>query len=147
MSQEEKCTIVSIIVNVIVNGMLAIKLFGLWSDGTLLGPNGAMIWAKSALWAMGITIIATIVLTVLFIIIMAIITGDTDFRTDERDRLFTNRGNMFVMVAGGAGFIAAMIMMAMGFAPVFGFIFVFYAYAIGDLIGNLHKFASYRGLI
>lgn len=147
MSQEEKCTIVSIIVNVIVNGMLAIKLFGLWSDGTLLGPSGVMIWAKSTLWAMGITIIATIVLTVLFIIIMAIITGDQDFRTDERDRLFTNRGNMVVMVAGGAGFIVAMIMMAMGIAPVFGFIVVFYSYALGDLAGNLHKFASYRGII
>ena len=147
MSQEEKNTIVSIIVNLIVNGLLAVKLFGLWSDGTLLGPDGVTIWAKSTLWAMATTIIATIVLVILISIIVAIITGDKDFRTDERDKLFSNRGNMFVMVAGGFGFVVAIIMMAMGFAPVFGFMFVFYAYAIGDLIGNLHKFASYRGLI
>lgn len=146
MSHEERNNIASLIAGLLVNIYIINKLSNLFADGRLDGPDALMIWARAMLWAIPIGIITVIICVILFSIIFAIATGEGNpsFVVDERDEAIKIFGMRFTMVVVSAAFIGGIVALAMGYAPLYVFIGMFFGFSLGDMIGNFAKLIRYR---
>lgn len=146
MSHEERNNIASIIAGVLVNIYVINKLMELFADGRLNGPDALMVWARAMLWAIPVGIVVVIVCLILFSIVFAIATadGNPSFVVDERDEAIKILGLRFHMVILTIAFIGGMIALAVGYAPLYVFIGMFFGFSLGDLIGNFAKLIRYR---
>ena len=146
MSHEERNNIASLIAGLLVNIYIINKLSNLFADGRLDGPDALMIWARAMLWAIPIGIITVIICVILFSIIFAIATGEGNpsFVVDERDEAIKIFGMRFTMVVVSAAFIGGIVALAMGYAPLYVFIGMFFGFSLGDMIGNFAKLVRYR---
>ena len=146
MSHEERNNIASLIAGLLINIYVIIKLSNMFEAGRLDGPDAMMIWARAMLWVIPIGILTVIVCIIVFSILFAIAErdGSPSFVVDERDEAIKTFGMRFTMVATSVGFIGGLIALAMGTAPLFVFIGMFFAFSVGDLIGNAAKLIRYR---
>ena len=146
MSHEERNNIASIIAGLLVNIYVINKLSNLFADGSLDGPDALMVWARAMLWAIPVGVIVVIICVILFSIVFAIATGEENpsFVVDERDEAIKILGLRFNMVIISVAFIGGMIGLALGYAPLYVFIGMFFGFSIGDLIGNFAKLIRYR---
>lgn len=149
MTHEERNTVVAIFVNLTVNAWILLRLRGQYDDGLLTAPDGLAVFAKSVLLAIPASIVATIVGVILFNILFAIVTREEnpDFTVDERDQMYKVRGLTATMITASVGFIVAMGALAFGYSALTVFLLVYLSYALGDLIGNVIKLISYRGVV
>ena len=149
MTHEERNTVVAIFVNLTVNAWILLRLKGQYDAGLLTAPDGLATFAKSVLMAIPASIVATIVGVILFNILFAIVTRDEnpDFTVDERDHMYKVRGLTATMITASVGFIVAMGALAFGYSALPVFLLVYLSYALGDLIGNVIKLISYRGVV
>ncbi len=76
MNSEERNTWVALISSLIVNAWFYRLIWIMFHDGTSLAPDGMQIWARAIIWVIPVSIVSTIVLTILFSILHAIITGE-----------------------------------------------------------------------
>ena len=142
MCTQERASIVALATGLLVNGYVLVRYLQLSGAGALSGPDGPMVWARMMLWAVPAAIVLTIVLNVLFSVSMRErLTGAV---VDERDKLFQLRGMSATLYVFGAGFVASMVGLALGWTPLTGFISIYVAAALGDLAGNLTRLVSYR---
>lgn len=146
MTHEERNTIFALLVNVLVNGYIIIKLLGLSSAGAFAGPDALQVFARTVLWVIPISIVATLVFTVLGNILIAIILREPkpDFTVDERDKQFQMRAMGATLFGAAAGFIIALIGLAFGWSALTAFLVLYFSFAGGDFFGNIVKFLSYR---
>lgn len=146
MSQTERTTIVGIIANLIINAYVTWRLIEMYGNGAFDGPDATQVWARMILWCIAGGITLTIVLTILASIAAGIAAGEDgpDTIVDERDRLYEIRGNSATMAFAAIGFIASIIVLAIGWAPLTVFVMIYYSFALGSLAGDLVKVASYR---
>jgi len=146
MSHEERNNIASLIAGLLVNIYVIIKLSTMFEAGRLAGPDAMMIWARAMLWVIPIGILTVIICIILFSILFAIAErdGSPSFVVDERDRAIKTFGLHFTVVATSVGFVGALVALAFGTAPLYVFIGMFFAFSLGDLIGNAAKLIRYR---
>ena len=146
MTYQDRNNVVSILVNIIVNGYIILRLLNMNTDGAFGGPDAANVWARTVVWAIPIGIGAVIIGTILFNIGFAIVTGNPkpSFVVDERDRLFERRSMMPPLIFATFGFLAAIILMAFGWSALFAFNVIYFSMAAGSLIGDMVRFISYR---
>lgn len=146
MPFEERNTLAALFVNVLTSLYMILKLRSLHAAGAFAGDDALVVFGKTVLWVIPIAIVATIALTILFNILIAILTRDPkpSFVTDERDQIFKTRAMMTTLVVTGIGFICAMIALAAGWTALATFTLIYFAFAAGDFTGNLVKMASYR---
>lgn len=146
MPHEERNTIFALLTSLVVNGYMIWKLAGLRAAGAFDGADALQVFGKTVIWVIPLSIAVTLVLTVLGNIVLAILTGDPkpDFTVDERDRTFRIRGLWGTIAVIGAGFILAMAGLALGWAALPVFTLLYFAFAAGDLTGNLIRLGSYR---
>lgn len=141
MCPQERSSLISIATNLLVNAYVVWRLWPLYTDGALSGPDGPMVWANVVIW----TIPASIALVILAHIAVAIATRhEAGPAVDERDRLFQVRGMYVSVGACAVGMIGGLVVLANGWAPLVGFLVIYYAATLGDLIGNGVRIASYR---
>jgi len=146
MSKEDRDAIISIIMNIGVNGWMLLKLRGMAQAGAFDGSDALQVWALTVIWIVPVCIVAVIVLTIVWAIIEGILHPGESVSglVDERDRMFRIRGMAVTMVVASFGFVGAIAALAVGWSAVAGFTLIYIGYTIGDLAGNVVKFASYR---
>jgi hypothetical protein len=145
MPYELRNTLAALLCNLGVNSYMVWKLMNLHATGALDGPDALSIFGKTVLWVIPISIIATVVMCIASNILVAIIRRDPkpDFIADERDQMFKTRSNSVVLIFAAAGFIGAMIALAMGWTPIPVFTLIYFSFALGDLAGTVVKGMSY----
>lgn len=146
MTYQDRNNVVSILVNLLVNGYITLRILDMNAGGAFAGPDAVNVWARTVVWVIPISIAATIVGTILFAILHAIATGNPrpSFVVDERDRMFERRSMVATLILAAFGFIAAIVMLAFGWSALVGFNVIYYAMALGSLAGDLVRFISYR---
>ena len=142
MSKEERANIVALVTGILLNTFVVIRLVQLFGSGALSGEDATMIWARAIVWV----IPAAIVLTIIFNVLLAFAFRDREDKNvvDERDRKFQIRGLSVLLVSLGLGYIAMIVVFAIGWPAVAGLTLLYASCAAGDLIGNTVRFASYR---
>jgi len=63
---------------------------------------------------------------------------------DERDRKFQLRGMGTTLVGAAMGYVAMIVTLAFGGDTVIGLTIMYASIALGDLVGNIVRIASYR---
>lgn len=145
MPYELRNTLAALACNFFVNGIVIWRFLHLHSSGAFDGPNALALFGQTVLWTIPLAIIATIVMSILFNIVIAIVMREPkpEFIADERDQMFKMRSMVVTMIAVSAGFICAMIALALGWSALSVFIMIYFAFALGDLLGNVVKGLSY----
>ncbi len=146
MTYQDRNNVVSIIVNLLVNGYIVMQLLAMNAAGQFDGPDAVNVWARMVIWVIPIAIIGTILGTILFNIGYAIVTHTEkpSFLVDERDKLFDQRGIVAVVIFAAAGFILSIVTLAFGRSALVGFNIIYFSMALGSMAADLVKFASYR---
>lgn len=146
MVYQERNTIVSIAVGLIVNLYVIAQIVHLNASGAFDGPDAVTVWARTVVWVIPISIVAIIVGTILFNIGHAIVTGNEkpSFLVDERDRVFEQRGMNAVVIFVAIGFIGTILGLAIGWSALIGFNIIYFSMALGSLAADVVKFISYR---
>lgn len=146
MSHEERNTVVALLCNLLLNGYVIFRLNAMFAAGAFDGPDALQVWGRFMLWVIGAAIVLTIILTILFNILFAIVTRDENpsFVKDERDEVFEIRGMGMTMLLAVVGFIGSIVALALGWSGLSAFMILYFAFALGSLLGDLVKLASYR---
>ncbi|MFS4580084.1 hypothetical protein [Phaeobacter sp. C3_T13_0] len=146
MAYQDRNTVVSILVNLAVSAFVILRLLEMNASGLFDGPDAVNNWARLVIWLIPLGVVGTIIGTVLFNIGFAIITNESkpSFVVDERDKLFERRGSLAIITFAGAGFVSAVIALALGASALVGFNIVYFGMALGALAADFVKFASYR---
>ena len=146
MNSEERNVWAALISSLIVNPYFFHRIWIMFTDGTSTAPDGLQIWAATIIWAIPVSILATIALTILGGIALGIMTGEKAalFLKDERDRLFQLWGLGVTMIATVTGFVTAVSCLALGYSGFLAFTLVYLGCAIGDMAGNSVKLLLYR---
>jgi hypothetical protein len=104
-----------------------------------------MLWARQVLWMIPVGIVVAVAVSILMAVGYRIVTGeDPDDLTDERDRQIKATGWKVTAGAMSAGFIAALVALALGAPLMAGLNGMLASFALGDTMGNLAKLARYR---
>lgn len=146
MTYEDRNNFVAIFNNLIVSGYFVWRIYGMYLEGAFEGPDGLAIWAQTVLWVIPISIVASIILTILFNIFFAIASRDHNPETvsDERDRQFGRRSIITAVIVASAGFILALVILALGWDVFYALNLILVGFVLADLLGSLVKFISYR---
>tara|TARA_R110002096_G_scaffold435816_4_gene663219 strand:+ start:29894 stop:30331 length:438 start_codon:yes stop_codon:yes gene_type:complete len=142
MSNQERASIVAIIISLLLNAYVIVRLVQLFGSGALSGEHATTVWAQAIVWVIPAAIVLTIVLNCLF----AMASKDRNQRNivDERDRLFQLRGLSVTLISIGIGYMTMIVMLAAGWTAVVGLTVLYASCAVGDLVGNTVRIASYR---
>jgi len=142
MSSQERASIVAIITCLLLNTYVIFKLVQLFGAEALSGEDAPMVWARAVVWVIPAAIVLTIVLNCLFS--MASKDRNQKNIVDERDRLFQLRGLYITLISIGLGFMTMIVVLATGWTAVAGLTLLYASCAVGDLLGNVVRLASYR---
>jgi len=142
MSHQERASIVAIITSLLLNLYVMVRLVQLFANGALSGEDALMVWSRAIVWVIPAAVLLTIVLNGLFSI-MAIDRSQKNI-VDERDRRFQIRGLCITLIFAGIGYMTMIIVFAFGWSAVAGMTLLYVSFAVGDLIGNVVRLASYR---
>jgi len=124
-------------------------------------PEGSDLraWAIALLVFIGASIVAVIIVQIVFSIVTSIgITvkeADCDdkkaerlieatVQDDERDRLILSKANFAILVAIGVGFMAALAALAFGVSAVLALHIIFASAWIGEVVGNIMSIYYYE---
>lgn len=130
----------------IVFTVYAVVVAQMYGEGQFEGAAGNALLAKAILAMMLGGVLVHIVVAILTNIVLAIIARDPkpSFVVDERDKLIELRGLRVSYYVFGAGFVAAIIIMALG-AEVFWVINLLLAFcALSTVVEAVVRLACYR---
>lgn len=145
MSFAERTIWAEIVTSLAVIALFVWLIWGAAAEGRFDGPEGPMLWARQVLWMIPVGIGVAIGVSVLMAVGYRIVTGeDPDDLTDERDRQIRATGWKVTAGAMSAGFIAALVALALGAPLMAGLNGMLASFALGDTMGNLAKLARYR---
>jgi hypothetical protein len=158
MSYKEKQTIVSMLTGVVLLAAYCFYSFG-GSRTILSSPQDAVFWARAMLVFIGIGIAAAIVIQIVFHILLAIATavkerekGEEEIDRsihaamveDEMDKLIELKSSRIGFAVAGMGFIAGLIALALGSAPVMMLQILFLSFGAGSLAEGGSQIYFYR---
>ena len=146
MNSEERSIWAALLGSLVINAYFFYRIWTMFTDGTSAAPDGLQIWARTIIWAIPVSIVATISLTILVNIASGIITGDraSPVLKDERDRLFQLWGLGVTMGFTVAFFVTAVLCLALGWSGFLAITLVYLGCAFGDMAGNGLKLVLYR---
>jgi hypothetical protein len=146
MSFEERNAVSGILVSFVTWAIMLTVLIQKSNAGLFDGAAGLEYWARSVLWLILIGVGIAIVMTILFNIAYAIITGEKkpDFLHDERDTLIGLRGMQATVIVMTTGIIAAIIALAFGTTVLVVLNIIFAACALSSFASEVTKLVLYR---
>ena len=146
MSFQERAILVGLVVSVgffwAYTSWVALPL----RDGGFVGTDGPMAVARLTLWIIGGSVVATIAATILAEILYAIVTNTPNPRqlVDERDRQIEHFGDRVGGYLSGMVFVAALIALALGTAPVWAIVIITYGFFFGSLLSTILRLVQHR---
>lgn len=160
MSYQEKRTLLSIIISVLMIVSYSIYAFG---KAGMEHMNDLQFWAKTILIFIGIGIIAMIILQIVFHILMAISRAirqklsenevdeeeigrsmRVETSEDEMDKMIELKSNRFGYTIMGLGFMAGLIAIAFGASAVAMLNILFFSTWVGSFVEALMQIRYYR---
>ena len=146
MSFEERNAVSDILICFVTWAIMLAILLQKSAAGRFEGSAGLEQWAQTVLWLILIGIAISIVMTVLFNIAYAIITGEKkpDFRRDERDTLIGLRGMQATLIVIIIGIISAIIALALGASILVVLNMILAACTLSSLVSDVTKLVFYR---
>ena len=146
MSFEERNAVTGILVCFITWVIMLTVLLRKSAAGQFDGSAGPQLWAQAVLWLIVIGIAVAIVMTILFNIAYAVITGDKkpDFLSDERDTIIGLRGMQATSIVISTGIVGAFIALAWGASVLMVLNLIFAACALGSFASEVTKLVLYR---
>jgi ABC-type multidrug transport system permease subunit len=146
MSFEERNAVTGIFVSFITWAIMLTVLLQKSAAGMFEGAAGLEHWARSVLWLILVGIGIAIVMTILFNIAYAIITGEKkpDFLSDERDTLIGLRGMQATLIVITSGIICAIAALAIGASVLQALNIILAACALGSFASEVTKLILYR---
>lgn len=145
MTYEERNNLIAIVTNLLINGWIGWRVWGMYQAGEFAGPDALMVWARTVLWVVPASVVLTIILTVVFTILFAIATRDENpsVVVDERDKIFGRRGIIAAVAVASSGFFLAVGALALGWSAFAAFNILYVGFALGSLAGNVLILGSY----
>ncbi len=146
MASEERNAIGAFIASIITFIYFGTPIWRKTQAGAYSGDEGLVSWAHDVLWLMGGGIVIGIVVMIAFHILLSIITNNPspEMITDERDRMIGRRGTLITLVIASAGFIAAIVMLAVGWGAIAALNTILVGMALGSTISEIQKMVYYR---
>lgn len=118
MSSKEKQTIISLISSILIFGFYSLYVYQNYLRDNMELLNDFKFWGTSFLIMIPVTIVAQIIIHIIFAIINKIVTNeDLDGISDERDKLIELKAIRISHWIFTAGFLTAMTTLAMGMEP------------------------------
>jgi hypothetical protein len=162
MSYQEKRTIVSIIMGVLVLGAYCIYIYGKYQSGLIVATD-MKFWAVTILLFIGVGIVAQIIVMIVFHILLSIavavketaMNGHADDKviektianemvSDEMDKLIELKSMRIGFGVAGVGFVLALIALIqnMSFAVMINIIFI--SFSLGSILEGFTTIYFYR---
>ena len=146
MSFEERNAVSGILICFVTWSVMLSVLLQKSADGLFDGRAGLEHWAQTVLWLILTGIAIAIVLTIIFNIAYAIITGEKkpDFLRDERDTLIGLRGIQATLIVITSGIVGAIVALAFGISIIAVLNLILAACALSSLASDVTKLVFYR---
>jgi hypothetical protein len=146
MNFEVKNTYAGIASTVVIFGVYFSVVSGMYAEGCFEGREGMALLGKAILTLMAGGILVHVVMTVLASIVFAVLDREPDpgFVVDERDKLIELRGLRVSYYVFGAGYVVAMVAMALGVAVFWVFNLLLVFCALSALMEAVVKLWLYR---
>ena len=162
MSYQEKKTIVSILTGILVLAAYCIYAFGKYNAGAVASDD-MKFWAVTMLVFIGIGIVASIIIQIIFHILLSITiavkeevqNGKCDDKEiektiglemveDEMDKLIGLKSMRIGFAIAGIGFIAALVSLVLDYSPTVMLNILFVSFSAGSLIEGFTQLYFYR---
>ena len=162
MSYQEKRTGASILAGMAVIAAYCIYAFGKYNSG-VVAPNDLKFWAVTMLIFIGIGVVTTIILQILFHILFSVSVAvkksmlneqcdDKDIEKsiklevteDERDKLVELKSMRIGFIVTGVGFIGALVALVLNYSAVVMLNILFLSFNIGSLFEGVGQIYYYR---
>lgn len=162
MSYQEKRTIVMMITGALVLAAYCIYAFGQAQAGAVAAGD-LKFWARTMLIFIGIGIAATIVIQIVYHIALSVGIAVTktirdgkvadeeieksvkaEMVEDEMDKLIELKSNRVGVTLGGFGFVAALILVLLGYSTAVMLNVVFISFSAGSIIEGFVQLYYYR---
>lgn len=162
MSYQEKRTIVSTITGALILAAYCIYAFGNYSTAAA-GPDELRTWAITILAFIGIGILASIIIQIIFHILLSISIAvqhkieDSQFDDkqieksinaemveDEMGKLIELKSMRVGFFFAGTGFVAALLALVFRLSPVIMLNIIFISFTLGSLIEGLTQLYYFR---
>jgi len=162
MSYQEKKTIVSILTGILLLAAYCIYTFSR-IQSSMASLEDVKFWATAMLMFIGIGIVASIIIQIVFHILLSIAIAikkqvqngkcdDTEIERaielemveDEMVKLIELKSMRISFAVAGAGFVAALISLVMGCPPALMLNIVFGSFCIGSLIEGITQLYFYK---
>lgn len=146
MSHDEKNAVISIITNLVVSGFFGVRILQIYQSGAFAGEDALLVWARTVLWMIPASIVATMVFMIVGSILFAIAARDPkpDLKIDERDKQFRQRAMTAATVIASTGFILATVALAFGWSGLAAMNIILAGFVLADLGGSVTRLVSYR---
>ncbi len=162
MSYQEKKIIVSVITGILVLAAYCIYAISRIQSGTA-SPDDLKFWATAILLFIGIGIAASIVIQIVFHILLSIAYAirenlknggchdkeiekalEQDMVEDEMDKLIGLKSMRIGFGVAGAGFVAALVTVALDFSAAVMLNVMFVSFSIGTIIEGFAQLRFYK---
>jgi nitrogen fixation-related uncharacterized protein len=147
MTFQEKRTLMSMLSGVAIFIGYGYYLFQTYPDKVWADPTDFAFWGKALLIMIPISIVARIIIHIVFTILHAISTGkydDQEYKTDERDKLIELKASRVSQVVFMSGFLLSMGALAMGYTPFTMFLVLVFAGLAAEIFEGISKIVYYR---
>ncbi|NOU86525.1 hypothetical protein GC102_12190 [Paenibacillus sp. LMG 31460] len=145
MSFQEKRNIVSLISTLLIFSLYSMYVFQKYQEGSFHTSNAFSFWGAFILILIPVSILAKIIIHIVFSMINTIATKEKEPRiTDELDKLIelkSTRNSHYVFIIG---FLLAMIPLVMDQPPYVMFIILISSGLLSEVIGVITKLYLYR---
>lgn len=145
MAIQEKRAIVSLLSTVLVLVVYAAFMLPKFPDGSSYSPEVFHFWGSFILVFIPVSIVAKIVIYILFSILNTIATREAESSlTDERDKLIELKSTRNGLYMFAIGFLLAMGSLVLSMPPTVMFIILLGAGVMSEVINDVSQFYFYR---
>lgn len=145
MSFQEKKNIVSLVTTLLIFSVYSMYVFQKYQEGSFHTTNEFSFWGAFILVLIPVSIVAKIIIHIIFSIINTIATNEKEpLITDELDQLIalkSTRNSHYVFIIG---FLLSMIPLAMGQPPYLMFIILISSGLLSEVVGIVTQLYLYR---
>ncbi len=158
MSYQEKRTLTNMVTGVVILAAYSLYAFGKYQNG-LVETTDLKFWAATMLIFIGIGVIASVIIMILFHILYAIAlavkqrncdgekinqTIESSMVEDEMDTLIGLKSSRIGFICAGIGFVAALVSLILEQPAMVMLNLLFFSFSIGSLVEGGFSLYYYR---
>ena len=145
MSYQERRAIVSVISTILIAALYSAYMAQRYPAVDAYSAEIFRFWGAFFLLLIPVTIVAKIVIHIVFSILNTVATGEEETEImDERDRLIELKALRNSVYVFSLGFVVAMVSLVVSMPPSVMFVLLLCAGTVSDLVSELSQFYFYR---